>query len=107
MLFPDEDTRHNYHQSDSLLQVVCGIFESDMARHGHQCTVLGCDFDGQQHMALIQVEDCSPLVILDAIDHLNCAFMRTDGEATCLPVDKEEGQLMIMVTSAEDFARAH
>lgn len=107
MLFPDEDTRHNYHQSESLLQVVCGIFESDLSRHAHQCTVLGVDIDGEKHMALVQVEDCAPLIVMDAIDHLNASFVRTDGQPTCLPLDKEQGQVMIMVTSATDFAQAH
>lgn len=101
MLFEDEEKRLTYHQSNSLLQVVCGIFESCLANHGIQCKIIECGLTE----AAIEATECTKDVAKQSCAEINKQFMRKDGMATCYTIEDNWEYFYFFVTTAQDFAQ--
>lgn len=108
MLYCDEETRHAFHQAPALLQVVCQIFESALAKRGQQVEVFDMDVaDDMAIVALLRAENASPDDIEAAAEEANHMFLRNDNLPTVLPHDKEQGLVIVRVTDSSDFAQPH
>lgn len=107
MLFTDEDSRHAYHKTPALLQVVCQILESRLAEHGVQLELVDCEKHGGMWVAAVCVDsEVHEAALLDSIQYCNRMFQRADDIKTVTLENDEVGLLSIRVTDTADFSLA-
>lgn len=107
MLYTDDESRDAYHKAPLLLQVVCQILESHMARFGHQVELIDTEDHEGTHSAFVGCYDAHSDELYEAALQINKNFQRKDGKVTCIVEAEEVKLLRIMVTKAEDFSQAN
>jgi len=104
MQFTDEDSRHQYHGSSSLLQIVCSMFESFAFLHGIDPEFITLNGDTK---ALIGCPNIRPEQTKDILQKINAQFKRNDKRQTARVSDPDLGVFEILVTGAKDFKNLH
>lgn len=104
MLFLDDQSRHDYHKTPALLQVVCTIFESYLTESGAQLELIDVERSSGMWIAMCDVPDCSLGPFREAVRKLNESFIRHDEIPTCT-IENERARLVtIRVSEPMDFA---
>lgn len=112
MLFTDEDARHLFHKSPTLLQVICQMLESELVAHHLQLELVDTEQQEKFWVALIvagneEYEDSALMqeVLKLAVDKINLRFKRQDEEPTAILESGNHGLVTVRVTEARDFAQ--
>lgn len=105
MLYTDEESRHIFHQSKTLLQMACQVFE----RLCHEFHATDPEFIDLlcEDIALLGVAEITEEQAEDLLSRMNELFPRTDEYPTCELSDGDLGLFQIFVTTSEDFANVN
>ncbi len=100
MNFTDEESRLIFHQSKTLLQMVCQMFE----RFCH-CYVANPEFVDllDEEHAIMGVPEVSLEQAEELVLKINEQFPRVDNLTTCKIMDPDLNLFEIFVTKSEDF----
>lgn len=114
MIFTDDEARHSFHKSSTLLQVVCQMLESELTAHHMQLEFVSVDFTDGQWEALLVVDsetfEDSPSQqegFRAAVATVNKRMARRDGEDTVEAEEGNFGLVTVRVTGSRDFALAN
>lgn len=112
MLFVDDDARDDYHKSPALLQVVCSLFESELAKQTYQVEVLDSQHDRDQALAMLCIcpinDENAPIeesMLNEVLRSLNSQFRRIDGIPTIKVESEDLNIIHVRVTASRDFAQ--
>lgn len=103
MIYSSEETREIFHKSPTLLQMVCGIFESISLSFRIEPELVVSD----DNLAAIMIPGLTPDRYIDICTKMNNQFKRKDNEFTCILIDEENGLFEIYVTASKDFISFH
>jgi len=100
MTYIDEESRLEFHKSNSLLQMVCQIFESFCFIQGLMPEFIELL---DEDTALLGLPNAEEAQAEDLMQKINSQFLRIDGALTCSMMDKEWGLFRIFVTKPGDL----
>lgn len=100
MTYTDEASRLIFHQSNTLLQMVCQVFERICYNYVVEPEFI--DLLDEEH-ALLGVLDLLEEQTEEIIEQVNAQFPRTDQFVTCRIIDSELNLFEVFVTCSEDF----
>lgn len=104
MNYVDDESRKIFHQSKTLLQMVCQMFESLCYLHGIAPEFIDL-VDGDH--ALMGCPKITEEQADDVTFQLNKQFPRKDDFFTCKVLDVELNIFQIFVTDSKDFRYVH
>lgn len=104
MKYTDEESRLTFHKSNSLLQLVCKMFESFCFLHVVEPEFIDLIEDNR---ALLGVPSIEVEQAHDIIEKMNQQFPRVDGFPTCKLLDDELNLFEILVTSSADLSQVN
>lgn len=114
MLFTDDDARHSFHTSSTLLQVVCQMLESELTQHHMQLEFIDVDKVGEMWEALLVVASETFEGSTDqqeafkhAVTMIDARFVRQDGAQTVTAEAGNYGLITIRVTDATELAQVN
>ena len=103
MLFNHEELQEEFHQLETMTQVICGVFENEC----FSCGLLTMVMDIKEDVVLLQIPDST----IDWATHLCmklCAqFVRKDQDATCICCSDDFDSFRILRATAEDLTSLH
>ena len=111
MLFADEEVRHEFHKSPTLLQVVCQMLEGELFNHTYQAYVVGVAKEDTLNLAVLSIKSMRESETPDkaVLEHLafilNERFIRTDKKPTVLLHSDAPTVLTVQVSGPADLAR--
>ncbi len=101
----DEESRHAYHKSPALLQVVCTILESYLAEAGTQLQLIDADKRMGFWIAMMHSPNADELTLHTAVDRVNAQFPRRDEATTAEVEDVDAALLTVRITDKDDFSQ--
>ena len=110
MIYPDDETRHAYHKTPLLLQVVCQMLESELSAYHLQLELVDCEEQEKFWVALLvagneHFEDSPHMQhgLKQAVASLNAKFTRYDGKPTASVEQGNYGLVTVRVTDSKAF----
>jgi hypothetical protein len=112
MLFTDEEARHKFHTSSTILQVCCQMLESELVMHHLQLEFVDIEHGEDYWEALLVVgspefEDSEELqaVFEAAVEAVDARFVKADGTRMVTACASEYG--LVTVKASDDTKIAH
>ena len=112
MLFIDDEAQHNFHKSPALLQIVCSMLESSLAKHFYQCEIVDTQANAGASLAMViicpidcEIDPVDEALVDDVLIELNARFKRKDHAPTIRVETEDYNIIHVRVTTAQDFAQ--
>ncbi len=104
MLFLDEETQDKFHKSDTLKQIITGIFDTRLHELGTRLEII----DLEEDRVYAQTED--NLTYSQALElerSINKQFKRNDQRPTVVIQDINLGTWIFLITKSTDISSSH
>lgn len=99
MLFLDDESRHMFHQSSTLLQIICQMLEFECAKHSAQVELIACE----SGLAIMGVQQITFDQLTDACQTVNKQFQRVDKTFTCKISERRMGIVECYASDLADY----
>lgn len=104
MIFLDEETQDKFHKSDTLKQIITGIFESHLFEYGTQLEII--DLEDDKVYAQTE-ENLTYSQALTLERKVNSQFKRLDQRPTVVIQDINLGTWIFLITASSDISSSH